>query len=275
MKKILFGLSLLCSTMAFAQVKMPQASPAQTIKQDFGLGFIEIKYSRPAAKGRVIFGDLVPFDKLWRTGANSNTTIRFSEPVIFDGEKIDTGIYSLYTMPGKEQWQVLLNKSTSNWGVNGYDEKQVVTKIVTKAQESESFTESFTIGLENVLPQTCNLVLSWEKTRVVIPIKADFTDKLKASLNEAMKGDKKPYYSAAQYYDEYENNPKKALEMVELHLKTNDTQFWAWLYKARLEAKLGNKAAALKSSEKSMELAKKQNNDDYIKLNDDFQKSLK
>ena len=275
MKKLLLALCISFTSYGFAQVKLPQPSPAQTIKQDFGLGYVEVKYSRPAAKGRTIFGDLVPYGKMWRTGANSNTTIYFSEPVEINGNKIDSGIYSIYTYPNVDSWDVVLNKATTNWGTSGYDQKTDVMKTTVKVQQTSPAVESFTIGFDNVLPQSANLVMAWANTKVEIPITVNINDKIRKSLELALKGEKKPYWSAAQFYNEYDNNPAEALKMVDQHLKTNAKQYWAWLYKARIEAKMGNKEAALKSSNTSLELATAEKNDDYIKLNKDFQASLK
>ena len=131
MKKILLSsIALTClALLSTAQVKMPAPSPTQTVKQDFGIGTIELTYSRPSIKGRKIFGDLVPFNKLWRTGANAATKIVFSEPVEMGGKKVDTGTYVLYTIPGIDSWEVILNKGLKNWGTDGYKETEDVVRF--------------------------------------------------------------------------------------------------------------------------------------------------
>ncbi len=168
MKKILFALLVnLTFINAHAQVKMPQPSPTQTLKQDFGLGTIEIVYSRPAIKGRKIFGDLVPYNKLWRTGANSSTLIKFTEPVEIMGKKVDTGSYALYTIPGTESWTIILNKGTSNWGIDGYKESDDVLRVKATTAKAPSFAETFTIKID----KSGTVSLLWGDT------KTDFTVK--------------------------------------------------------------------------------------------------
>jgi hypothetical protein len=276
MKKLFLACLLAPAFLASnAQVKMPQPSPTQTIKQDFGMGNIEITYSRPGAKGRKVFGELVPFNKLWRTGANGATIIKFSEPVEIKGKKIDTGSYALYTIPGNELWEIVLNKGVKNWGIDGYNEADDVARISIEPVKKSEKTETFTMQFTDVKPESCELHINWEKTDVVIPITANIKDKLKAQLDAAMLTDKKPYWQAAQFYNEYEKNGNKALENVTKALDENPNAYWMWLYKAKIQKDLGDKAGALASSKKSLELAIKEKNDDYVKMNEALIKKLK
>lgn len=276
MKKILFGglCCIICST-ALAQVKMPAPSPTQTIKQDFGMGSIELKYSRPSAKGRIVYGDLVPFKKLWRTGANAATVIRFSDPVEIGGKKIDSGSYALYSMPGFESWEIILNKGITNSGTSGYKETDDVVRFRIEPTKIKSNVETFTMQFADIKPESCELHIMWEKTAVIIPIKVDIKEKVKAQLDAAMLTDKKPYWQAAQFYHEYDKNPAKALDNVTKALEENPKAFWMWLYKARIQQEAGDKAGAMISSKKSLELATQEKNDDYIKMNVELQKKLK
>lgn len=238
------------------------------------MGNIELTYSRPSAKGRKIFGDLVPFDKLWRTGANGATIITFSEPVEIKGKKVDTGSYALYTIPGAETWEVILNKGLKNWGVDGYKESEDVVRVKVDAMKTD-MTESFTMQFADIKGESCDLIIKWEKTMIAIPITANIRDKVKAQIEAAMQTDKKPYWQAAQFYNEYEKNYNKALENVTKALEASPDAFWMWIYKAKIQKELGDKAGALASSQKSLELATKAKNDDYIKINDEFIKKLK
>ncbi len=258
-----------------AQVKFPAPSPTQTIKQDFGLGTIELVYSRPAAKGRKVFGDLVPFGKLWRTGANSATKISFSEPVEINGKKLDSGTYVLYTIPGEETWEVIVNKGVKNAGVDGYKESEDVVRFKTEALKLKDNVESFTMQFVNVNPESCQLHLMWEKKAVSIPIKANIKDKIRSQIDAAMATDKKPYWQAAQFYNEYDKNLPKALENVTKATEENPKAFWIYLYKARIQKEMGDNAGALQSSKKSMELAKEAKNDDYVRMNEKLQKEMK
>lgn len=276
MKKITIALACCLATAGLqAQVKMPAPSPGQTIKQDFALGSIEIKYSRPAMKGRKVFGDLVPFDKVWRTGANAATLIKLTDAIEIQGKKLDTGSYVLYTIPGTGSWEIIFNKGLTNWGSDGYKASEDVLRVKLPAKKLKDNVESFTLDFSDIKPESCNLNISWEKTQVSIPIVATIKDRIRAQLTEALKGDKKPNWLAAQFYNEYDNNPAKALEYAAAATNDNPKAFWVWIYKAKIEKALGKKAEALASSQKSLELAKEAKNDDYIKMNVELQKSLK
>jgi hypothetical protein len=277
MKNIyLSALGLICfSFLSTAQVAMPAPSPTQNIKQSFGIGSIELTYSRPAIKGRKIFGDLVPYNKLWRTGANAATKLVLTEPLEIGGKKIDTGSYVLYTIPGVDSWEVILNKGLTNWGTDGYKESEDVARFKAEPMKVKKAVESFTMNFTNVAPESCSLDISWAKTMVSIPIKANFRDKVRAQIEAALKTDKKPYWQAAQFYNEYDKNLPKALENVTKAIEDNDKAFWIWIYKARIQKEMGDMAGAMESSKKSLDLAKEAKNDDYVKLNEDLQKTLK
>jgi hypothetical protein len=254
---------------------MPAPSPTTTIKQDFAIGAIELTYSRPAAKGRKIFGDLVPYNKLWRTGANAATRISFTEPVEIGGKRIDTGAYVLYSIPGQDSWEIILNKGLKNWGIDGYKEAEDVVRFKVSPYKVKNKVESFTMEFTDVKPESCVLEIRWEKTGVSIPVMANFRDKVRAQIEAAMKTDKKPYWSAAQFYNEYDKNLPLALENATKAIETNKDAYWMWIYKARIQKEMGDKAGALESSNKSLEMATAAKNDDYVKMNKDFQKTLK
>jgi len=276
MKKLL--IAFVCSVAVLsinAQIKMPAPSPTQTIKQDFALGSIEVKYSRPAAKGRKVFGDLVPYNKLWRTGANAATLVKLNDAIEIQGKILDTGSYVLYTIPGNNSWEIIFNKGLSNWGVDGYKESEDVMRFKVPSKKLKNKVESFTIDFSDIKPESCNLNLSWENTTVNIPLVATIKDRIRAQLTQALQSDKKPNWQAAQFYNEYDNNPAKALEYATAAINDNPKAFWVWIYKAKIEKALGKKSDALASSQKSLELAKEAKNDDYIKINEEFQKKLK
>jgi len=258
-----------------AQVKMPAPSPTQTLKQEFGIGSIELTYSRPAAKGRKIFGDLVPFNKLWRTGANAATKITFSEPVEIGGKKLDSGTYVLYTIPGIDSWEIIINKGLKNWGIDGYKESEDVIRFTGDPSRTKKKIESFTMEFTDVLSASCSLEIKWERTSVSIPIVANFLDKVRAQIEAAMKTEKKPYWQAAQFYNEYDKNLPLALENTTKAIEGNKEAFWMWIYKAKIQKEMGDKAGAMESSKKSQELAEAAKNDDYVKMNKDLQKTLK
>ena len=277
MKRILlaFIATTIYSLSGTSQVKMPQPSSTQTIKQDFGMGAIELTYSRPNAKGRKIFGDLVPFNKLWRTGANGATKIVFTDAVELGGKKIDTGTYVLYTIPGVDSWEIILNKGLTNWGIDGYKESEDVLHFKVEPVKNNTKLETFTMQFANIKPESCDLQLLWEKTLVSIPVTTNIKDRLRAQIETAMQTDKKPYWQAAQFYKEYDNNLTKALDNINKAIEGNDKAFYMWLYKARIQQEAGDKAGAKESAKKALELSKAAKNDDYAKMSEELLKKLK
>lgn len=276
MKKSIFTtfLSLMCLLMT-AQIKMPQPSPTQTVKQDFGMGNIELTYSRPGARDRKVFGDLVPYSKLWRTGANGATIIKFTDPVEIKGKKVDTGSYALYTIPGADNWEVILNKGISNWGVDGYKESEDVVRFNIEPVKMNSMVETFTMQFTDIKPESCSLQILWDKTAVSIPIATNIKEKIRSQIDAAMLTDKKPYWQAAQFYNEFDKNSAKALENATKASEENPKAFWIMLYKAKIQKEMGDKAGALVSARKSLELATEAKNDDYIKMNEELIRKLK
>lgn len=258
-----------------AQVQLPSPSSTQIIKQDFGIGSIELTYSRPSAKGRVVFGDLVPYGKLWRTGANEATRIVFTTPVEIGGKKLDTGTYVLYTIPAEDEWEVIINKGINNWGVDGYKESEDVLHFSIPAVKVPTKIETFTIQFANIKTESCELQLMWDKKIIAIPVSTNIKDKLKAQIEAAMLTDKKPYWTAAQFYFEYDRNLSKALENVSKATEENPKAYYMFLYKARIQKEMGNNPGALVSSKTSLALAREAKNDDYIRMNQKLQKELK
>ena len=277
MKKILLSTAaIICFLLsALAQVKMPALSPTQTIKQEFGIGNIVLTYSRPSLKERKVFGELVPYGKLWRTGANAATNITFTEPVEIAGKKIDTGTYALYSIPDEFSWEIILNKGVENWGTEGYDKSKDVVRFKVAPFKLKNKVETFTMAFTDVTSTSCQLEIKWEKTAIYIIIASNFKDKLKRQIEAATQTDNKPYWQAAQFYYEYDKNLSLALENITKALNENDKAYWMWLYKANIQKDMKDKAGAMESSKKSLQLATEAKNDDYIKLNKDLQKSLK
>ena len=274
------GTAFTCGSILFissimAQVNLPSPSTTQTVKQEFGLGTIELVYSRPDIKNRTVFGDLVPYGKLWRTGANGATRLSFSSPVEIGGRKIDTGSYALYTIPAEDTWEVIINKGVNNNGVNGYKETDDIVHVTVPSVKTSVKTETFTIQFANIKPESCDLQLMWEKRMVSIPITTNIKDELRAQIDAAMLTDKKPYWQAAQFYFEYDKNLTRALENVTRATVENPKAYFMFLYKAKIEKEMGKTAAAMETSKISLALSKEAKNDDYIKMNEKLQKELK
>jgi hypothetical protein len=256
-------------------VNLPQPSSTQTINQDFGMGAIELTYGRPNSKGRKIFGDLVPYNKLWRTGANAATRIRFTDAVEMGGKKLDSGTYVLYTIPGVDGWEIILNKGLSNWGTDGYQEAQDVMRFKVEPLKVKAVAETFTMQFTDIKPESCELQIIWAKTLVPVRISTNIKDRLKMQIEKAMQTDKKPYWQAAQFYKEYENNQAKALENCNKAIEANNKAYWIYLYKAKIQKETGDKTGAKITAQRSLELAKEAKNDDYVKMNEDLLRKLR
>jgi hypothetical protein len=269
MKKLLFSIaSLVIFLIADAQIKTPAPSPPQTIKQDFGLASIELSYSRPGIKGRKIFGDLVPYNKVWRTGANSATTLTFGDDVIIDGTSIPAGKYGLLTIPDKKSWIIIISKQTDVTNPSAYKKESDVVRIPVAVKKMKESIETFTIQFANVKNTTCELQLMWDKSMVVLPIKTEIDAKIMASIDDAMKKDKPPYYQAAVYYLENNKDLNKALDWFNKAAEAEPTAYWVQHQWANCLAKLGKKTEAKAAAQRSKELAIAAKNDDYVRLND-------
>lgn len=277
MKK-LFLIAFCSSAFYFADaqaLKTPQPSTTQTIKQDFGLGTIEISYSRPGAKGRKIFGDLVPFGKVWRTGANSATTISFSDDVTIGGTKIPAGKYGLLSIPGETEWTIIISKQLDVTSPAAYKQESDVVRVAVKPINLPFTTETFTITIAGVKDYACELQLSWDKTLVSVPVSTEVDSKVMKQIENTFIKDNRPYFSAAVYYLENGKDLNQAVTWFDKAIEQNPKAFWVYYQKARALAKLGKKAEALATSQKSVELAKEAKNDDYVALNEKLQKELK
>lgn len=269
MKKILFSaiaaLSLIASE---AQLRTPAPSPSQTIKQDFGLSSVELSYSRPAMKGRKIFGDLVPFGKVWRTGANNATIITFGEEVTIGGTKVPAGKYGLLTIPDKKSWTIIISKQTDVTSPSAYKQDQDVVRVEAKTMDMNSAMETFTMQFADVKPTSCELHIMWDKTAVALPISVDVEKKIMTQIDQLMNKDNRPYYNAAMYYMDNGKDLNQALSWFDKAVEMNPSAFWIHHQRANCLAKLGKKAEAKAAAEKSKELAAAAKNDDYVKLNE-------
>lgn len=254
---------------------MPAPSPSTTVKQDFALSNIELSYSRPSVKGRTIFGDLVPFGKIWRTGANSATTITFGEDVTIGNTLVKAGKYGLFTIPDKTQWTIIVSKQTDVTGPAAYKQDQDVVRVTAQTVDLPFSVENFTIMLGNITSNTCDLWLMWDKTIVALPIKVDVESKVMKQIDDAMNKDNRPYFASAMYYMENNKDLNKALDWFNKAAEQNPQAFWVLHQKANCLAKLGKKAEAIATAQKSIAIAKEAKNDDYVKLNEDLIKKLK
>lgn len=256
-------------------IKTPAPSTAQTIKQEFGLSTVELSYSRPNAKGRTIFGDLVPNNAVWRTGANGATTLTFSDEVIIGGKKIPAGKYGLLSIPNTGSWTFIITKQTDVTSPAAYKQDQDVVRVTATPVDMPFDTETFTMQFMNVKPNSMDLLVLWEKTAVFLPISADIESKVMAQIDNALNKDNKPYFQAAMYYLENNKDLNKANEWLDKAVQQSPSAFWVWHQKANCLARLGKKQEAIAAANKSIELAKAAKNSDYVSLNEKLLSTLK
>jgi len=264
---VLFVLVVLGENLNAQGLKLPQPSTPQTISQDFGLGKITVSYSRPNVKGRKIFGALEPYDKVWRTGANSATVVKFTEAIKVEGKDLAAGEYALFTIPGKTEWTIIFNKGVKEWGAYTYSEANDVLRVKVKPIALKDKVETFTINFANVYDTSAQMQLSWENTLVNVNLSTSVDERVMANIAEAMKGDKKPYFQSAIYYYSNGKDLKTALEWMNEAEKQMTDAPWVKLWKGRVQLKMGDKAGAAKSAKEGVEIATKIKNDEYIRLN--------
>ena len=276
MKRIIFVLAtMIASYVLHAQVKTPQPSPHSTLTQVVGLTDVTVDYSRPSAKGRVIFGDLVPFGKLWRTGANANTTVSFSEDVIINGTTLKKGKYALYTTPKADMWEVIFYTDSDNWGTpENWDANKVAYTTNVDPIALGNSTESFTISINNLTNDSATLDIAWEKTMVSLKFEVPTQKTAMASIDKALAGPTAgDYFSAGQYFFQSNGDMNKALEYVNKALSMakpgEDLPYWQLRQKSLVQAKLGDKAGAIATAKLSLAGAEKAKNNDYVKMNND------
>ena len=254
---------------AFAQdkVEFPQASQHATLKQRVGLTDIEVDYSRPNKNGRLIFGGLVPFDKPWRTGANQPTKIKTSAPLKFGDKEVPSGEYVLYTIPGKDQWTLILSKNLKAQTPADHKPEDEVARVTAKPELALAApAETFTIGFEDLRADSAIFFLEWDKTRVPVKLTTHDVEKVMQGIDAAIKGGQPQeagfYYNAASFYFDQNKDLSQALKWVDQAIEKNPKAYFMQYKKAQILAKLGNKKEAIAAAEKSIELLKATPNPD-------------
>lgn len=273
MKKLLIALAIVITQFTIeAQVKIPQSSPKSEIKQVVGLTDVEIVYSRPSARGRAVFGNLVPFGQLWRTGANENTTISFSDDVVIDGKTLKKGTYALYTVPNAQQWDVIFYKSTDNWGTpEKYDEANVALKTSVKETTFPTMSETFTIGISGIETNSAYLEMYWENSYARLKFEVPTEKAALASIEKTLAGpNANDYFSAAQYLYQSNGEVTKARTYVDKSLElSKEKPFYILRLKSLIQAKQGDKKAAIETAKLSLTASEAAGNQDYVKMNKD------
>lgn len=274
MKKVTTLVMLLCFCAMFQahaqlSIDLPQSSPEATLKQKIGLTDVSIKYSRPGIKGRKIFGGIIQYGKVWRTGANMSTIIEFSDKVSIGGKDIPKGKYSLYTIPGKKEWTIIINKGIT-WGTQYNEKKNLVTFKVAPVKTKYTF-ESFTIDFSDFTLNSAKMNILWENTAVSFQVKTEVDTKIMAKINRYMEKPERAltnvYYQSARYYFDTNRDMNKALGWINKAVELYPAGYWMVHLKAKIQGKLKDYKGAIATAKIGIEKAKKGGNPDYVRLN--------
>ncbi|MFK7814126.1 MAG: DUF2911 domain-containing protein [Maribacter sp.] len=275
MKKItLFLFVVLASFSLEAQINTPAPSPSSTLMQTVGLTEVTVKYSRPSMRGRTVFGNLVPYDKLWRTGANGYTLVTFGDDVKIGGQDVKAGTYSLFTKPGATSWDVYFYTDTQGGGTpSDWDDNKVVAKVNVPAIKMPQgvVIETFTITIDDLTSNSANLGMMWSDTYVAVNVEVPTDAAVEGDIKKALAGPSAgDYYAAATYYSSEGKDISKAKEWMDKAMAMTDKPaFWQLRQQSLIQAKAGDKKGAIETAKKSLAAAKVAGNDDYVKMNTD------
>ena len=270
-------ISLACSGQ---RLNTPTLSPISKISQEIGLTEISLTYSRPSAKGRNIFGDLVPNNEVWRTGANASTKITLTEKASIGGNPIDAGTYALYTIPGEKIWTIIIHSNTKLRSIAGgaYKPENDLFRFEVVPQHIEPLVETFTIQFSNITVSSCDLQLLWANTFVNIPIKVEVDQKIQDQMEAYLKDPEniphRTYFEAAQYYLHNDKDLSEALTWIDTALKKSAKNFRYGLLKAKIQDKSGDRESAIMTINQAHSWAVEANNANYIGQTELFRKAL-
>jgi tetratricopeptide (TPR) repeat protein len=274
MRQVFFSLFLFVAAgftvSAQSSLKLPALSPTTKVVQDFSISNIELSYSRPSMRGRKVMGDIVPYGKVWRTGANGAIKIKIGEEMEFAGRKIKAGEYALYTIPNKDKWEIVISSATGNWSAEGFPKEFDVARFKIRPTIMNEECQTFTIAINDITFTTCKIELMWERTKVSIPVVAHNSNAVEENIDKAVNNPPAvPYFQAASYYFETNQKIDIASRYVDKAIAANPKAFYMWYLKARIESKLGHIEEGLAAARKSIELAQGTPNELEYKRNND------
>lgn len=271
-KLVLFTFALTLMFSVNAQIETPQPSPAAKIEQVVGLTDVTIEYSRPSMRGRTIFGDLVPYGKVWRTGANARTKVTFSNDVTIGEKEVKAGTYAILTIPNAKSWDVVFYTDYNGGGAPAeLDESKIAARVTAQAYPIEMDIQSFTISIDDITSGSAVIGIMWEKTYVGVEFKVSTDKTVSDAIDKALSGPGfNDYYAAATYYMSEGKDIKMAKEWIDKAMSmTKEPRFWQLRQQSLIYAKAGDKKGAIAIAQKSLAAAKEAKNDDYIKMNED------
>jgi hypothetical protein len=270
---ILFCLAIfsIFSLNVSAQIKTPAASPSAKGEYTVGLTTVSLDYSRPSMNGRKIFGDLVPYNTMWRTGANKNSMVTFSDDVKIGDSEVKKGSYAIFTKPGTTSWEVYFYSDTENWGTpEKWDDAKVAAKVMVAPKKLTNSVETFTINVGHLTNDYFHLELIWENTNVAVKVEVPTDKKVTANITQVMAGPSSgDYYNAARYYREAKKDLNQSLAWMNKSIEMGNEKFWVLRQKSLIQADLGDFKGAVETANKSLSMAKEAGNADYVKMNED------
>lgn len=266
---ILFVLVLI--TGINAQIQGPKLSPQAKVEQKVGLTDVKIEYYRPAKNNRTVFGDVVPMNELWRTGANENTKITVSDAIVFGKDTLKAGTYAIFTKPSVKSWEIIFYTDITNWGTpDEWDESKVALRTTAKVVNLNDVVETFTISIDNITTKQADLNFSWDKTRATLSFVVPTDVKMLSSIEKTLAGPTaNDYYAAADYYHNAKKDLNQALIWINkyIEMKGEETPFYVYRKKALIQADLGDYKGAIETAKISLAGAEKANYKAYIDSN--------
>lgn len=273
MKKLLLAFAVIAMTFnAEAQIETPQPSPFAKVEQKVGLTDVTLEYSRPSMRDREIFGNLVPYGKMWRLGANDNTNITFSDDVMVGGKSLKAGTYAIFASPNKSNWEIVFYNDPSNWGLpKMLDESKIAAKVTAEVMDLPMNIETLTIGFGDLTNDSATMAIMWAKTSVAVKIEVPTDKTVAASIEKAMNGPTAgDYYASAVYYSQAGKDIEKSKMWMEKAMSMIEKPaFYQLRQQSLIYAQAGDKQKAIDTAKKSLALSKEAKNDDYIKMNMD------
>jgi hypothetical protein len=268
MKNLLYTLILVIPMLLHAQIQRPLASPQAKVEQKIGLTDLKIEYYRPSKNNRVIFGEVVPFNETWRTGANENTKLTISDPLVFGKDTLKSGTYAVYTIPSSDRWEVIFYTDYSNWGTpEKWDEKKVALRLSAPVVSLNDVVESFTISLDKLTTKSADLNFTWDKTRATLHFSVPTATKMQVNVDKMMAGPSaNDYYAAAEFYYNEKKEFGKALEWSTKAITLRPEAYWMMRLKAEIQAAMGDYNGAIETGVQSLDAADKANNTSFIDI---------
>ncbi len=262
-------LSLLVLHVSAQELTVPRVSPKAAVSYTIGLTKVTVTYGAPAVKGRVIWGSLVPYNEVWRAGANEATTVEFSTDVNIEGQMLKAGKYALFFIPGEKEWTVILNRKWDQWGAYDYDETEDAVRFTVEPKMNEAMQERLTYSLHDMKPDMGYIKLGWEKMRLYLRFKVDLMEQVASNMQQALDTTAEDkqwviYAQGAQFMIDADGNMDQALEWARQSTERHGT-CWNWYVRGLIEAKKGDMEAALASGTKSLALGTSYENDAYFK----------